>query len=248
MSSWLAVGWLLVGLVLLFPITRWFGNHLRGIVLLLSGDPAVALYVYFALLLPGTMVHELSHLVMAKLLGVRTGKVSFGPKPRRGGVVQFGAVNYQRPDALRESLIGLAPLMAGSALVLALAHWRFGLDSAVTLRLQDLPARLMRVPRAQDAWLWLYLIMAIANAMLPSASDRRAWGTVGLYLGLIVLGLYVVGALAHLPGTAMAALFGLVSDLAFAFTLTILLDVVIGGGLCGVELLLGLLLRRRIQY
>lgn len=242
------VGWLAVTLVLLVVMTRWFGTQLRGLVFLITANPTAALYVYFALLLPGTLTHELSHYAVAKLLGVRTGKLTLGPKPRGSNMVQFGALEYQRPDAVRESLIGLAPLLVGSALVLFLADWRLGLDPGILSGLGDLPGRLDQVMSSPDAWLWIYLITAISNAMLPSEADRRGWQTFGLYVLVIGAILYFAGFLSTPSPQVVALVTRFASALSFAFTLTILLDIVIGGLMWGVATLLGWLLRRRVTY
>ncbi|MGD8243734.1 MAG: hypothetical protein PVI63_00895 [Anaerolineae bacterium] len=37
-----------------------------------------------------------------------------------------------------------------------------------------------------DIWLWLYLIFAISNTMLPSQTDREAWTPIMLFLALAV--------------------------------------------------------------
>ena len=247
-SPWAAIIWLVVSTVLLVPITRWFGHHIQGLALLLTRNPTAALYLHFFLLLPGTLIHELSHLATAKLLGVKTGKLSLQPKAKRGGVSQFGAVRLERSDIVRESLIGLAPLLTGSTLILLLAHWRFDLDPHLALAVEELPAQIGQILRSQDAWLWIYLIMAISNAMLPSEPDRRAWRPLATCLAAIMAGLYLTGTLAQMPSQVVAWVLRLASYLAFAFTLTILLDLVIGALLWGLEIVIGLALNRRVQY
>ena len=250
MVQWVPAIWLVAATIVLVPVTRWFSEHVRGLALLLTANPIAAIYVYFFLLLPGTLTHEISHLLVAKVLGVRTLRLSLGPKPRPSGDVQFGAVEYQRADPLRESLVGLAPLLIGSALVLVIAHGRLGLGTQAMLHLEALPARLVAMTRAQDAWLWVYLLVAIANAMLPSAADRRAWSSTLIYLVLAAIAIYVAGALlqARIPAEATSWLAQRIADLAFAFTLTVLLDLLIGGAVWGIEALLGRLLRRRFRY
>lgn len=248
MVSLLPILWLAGSMAILVYVTRWFGERVRALVFLPSGNAVAAVYVHFALLLPGTLLHEMSHWLAARLLGVRTGRLSLGPRPAGGGVVRFGALEYVRPDPVRESLIGLAPLLSGSAVVLLLARWRFGL---VPLVMADPPSflrALWHMTEAQDAWLWIYGIVAVANAMLPSAADRRGWRPVAIYLGVLVVLLAVSGALARLPEPFVGGVASLVTRLAFVFSLTIVLDLVIGAVLWGVELLLGLLLDRRIVY
>ena len=246
MNPWLSLAWLAGSLALLVPVTRWFGNGIRALVLLPSGNTAAALYLHFALLLPGTLLHEVSHWLAANLLGVRTGRMQIGPQPTATGAVRFGALEYVRPDPLRESLIGVAPLLSGAGVVLMVASWRLHLAPRAIV---DLPSALdaaRRAAAAQDAWVWVYLIVAVANAMLPSPADRRGWPPVLLCLGVLLVVLLLTGALAHLPVGASAFVAALTARLAFAFTLTIALDLIVGLALWTVVLALGLLLNRRI--
>jgi hypothetical protein len=244
--------WLLVSLVLLVFATRWFSNHVRGLVLLLSGSPTASVYVFFFLLFPGTLTHELSHLLVAKLLGVRTGRLYLGPKVQPDGMIQFGAVEYRRPDVFRESLIGLAPLVTGSALVLLVAARCLGLDLQALLDLPQLPTRLWQATQAPDAWLWLYLIMAISNAMIPSAADRRAWRTLlivgGILLAALLALLFLTDTASQVPRLIPGWLVTGMAYLAFAFTLTLALDVPIGALVWLLEAALGALVKRRIVY
>jgi hypothetical protein len=61
MTPWLPFLLLLASTLALAPVTRWFGERLRGLLLLVSGSPAATLHLFFFLLLPGTLTHELSH-------------------------------------------------------------------------------------------------------------------------------------------------------------------------------------------
>ncbi|MGQ9518013.1 MAG: hypothetical protein ACUVT1_12170, partial [Anaerolineae bacterium] len=64
--------WFIVTLLPMIWLNRWISRHLQGLGLLLSGSPNAAVVFYFVVMLPGILVHELSHLLLAKLLGVRT--------------------------------------------------------------------------------------------------------------------------------------------------------------------------------
>ncbi len=248
MTPWLPLLWLAGSLAALVFVTRWFGERLRALVFLPSGNAVAAIYLHFALLLPGTLLHELSHWLAARLLGVRTGRLSLGPRDTGNGAVRFGSLEYMRPDPLRESLIGLAPMLAGSAAVLLLARWRFGLAPDMGADPRTWLYALWRINEAQDAWVWIYVIVAVANAMLPSPADRRGWRPVAIYLGIPVVLLAVSGVLAHLPVSLIDGAASLVTHLAFSFTLTIAFDLVIGAALWAVEWTLGLLLNRRVVY
>ena len=104
--------WVAIALLILVLMQRWIHTHLHGLSLLLTGKPDRALYLYALILFPGVLLHELSHWVTARLLGVRTGSFSILPKRQPGGSIQLGYVEYYKSktlDPVRESLIGGAP-------------------------------------------------------------------------------------------------------------------------------------------
>jgi hypothetical protein len=238
--------WLVVAFALLVPATRWFSQRVQSLMLLITRDSTIAIYGYFVLLLPGVLLHELSHWLLATVLGVRTGRLSLRPRVRRGGALQMGALQYQRTDIVRESLVGLAPLVAGTVVVLLVARHLLGIGPEVTRRLEQLPGTLWAAAGARDAWLWVYLITAVSNAMLPSASDRASWQTLGLYLGLVILLLVLVGGTDQVSDRMLGLGVTLARHLAYAYSLSVVLDVGVGSALWLTERLLSLLVGRRV--
>ena len=193
--DWAVFFWLAAALVLLLLIERWIHRHLQGVMLLLTGDPEIAVMLYALPLLPGIIIHEFSHAFSAILLGVRVGHISIRPK-RAGQRVQLGFVPVEETDALRASLIGLAPLLTGSAVILLIGYCVFGLGTVGEPLIggsSNLFADLLRVLRASDAWLWAYLIFAVSNTMLPSRADRQAWQPVILFLLLVGAMIWITG-------------------------------------------------------
>ena len=73
---------LLILFCALVLLTQWITKHIQGIGLLLTQDGQIALLVYFCLILPGVIIHELSHAVTAWVLGVRVRKLNIGIKTR----------------------------------------------------------------------------------------------------------------------------------------------------------------------
>lgn len=212
-------------------IKSWLSKHLYGLGLLLSGSHDVAILVFFLLLLPGVLAHELSHYLAAKLLRVPVGKISLGPTRTREGVTRLGSVSMARTDPLRGSLIGLAPLVTGSILILIIAYSVFGLaapgELAAGFSLEDIPSTLMGYLSVPNFWLWVYLIFSISNAMLPSESDRQAWLSLVLYCGVAVVVLYGFGLLQEVSSPLSGFFLTALSHLTFAFLLTIVVDVVV---------------------
>ena len=103
-GDWSPFVWLAVTLVPLLLLKRWINRHVQGLSLLLVGDNDLAMFLYFVLFLPGILLHELSHWLMAKLLGVRTGKISIWPSKRRAGrQMRLGSVKVGRADPVRNS-------------------------------------------------------------------------------------------------------------------------------------------------
>ncbi|MGD8243733.1 MAG: hypothetical protein PVI63_00890 [Anaerolineae bacterium] len=120
--SWIPLLGLAVTLALLMLTERWIHRHLQGTMLLLAGDREIAVMLYAVPLMPGILLHEVSHALVARMLGVRVGRISIRPK-LADERIQLGFVPVEETDLVRASLIGLAPLLTGSA-VLGLRHWR----------------------------------------------------------------------------------------------------------------------------
>jgi hypothetical protein len=127
---------------------------------------------------------------MARLLFVQTGNFSLIPRPLRDGRLQLGYVETAPADVVRDSLIGAAPLIAGGLFVAYATVYRLNL-----LPLWDVLRHgqtdlfwlgLSYLPQVKDFYLWFYLTFAVSSTMVPSASDRHAWLTVGIGLSILV--------------------------------------------------------------
>jgi hypothetical protein len=194
--NWTPFLWLAAALGLLLLIERWIHRHLQGVMLLLTGDPEMALVLYALPLLPGIILHELSHAAMALVLGARIGRISIRPK-LAGQRVQLGFVPVEKTDAVRASLIGLAPLLTSSAAILLIGHAVFGIGAmGGALAAGDWDTLLKSLGgmlEATDAWIWAYVIFTLSNTMLPSRADRQAWLPVILFLLLALVLVWVAG-------------------------------------------------------
>jgi hypothetical protein len=252
-GDWSPFIWLVITLVPLLFLKRWINRHVQGLSLLVVGDNYMAMFLYFVLFLPGILLHELSHWLMAKLLGVRTGKISIWPSKRRAGrQMRLGSVKVGRADPVRNSLIGLAPLLSGILVILLIGDWILGLSAMGDILLSGEWPRLwqglvayIHVP---DFWLWLYLIFAVSNAMLPSETDRQSWRPVLIFLGVIAGLLYLAGLVPHIPEAIADWLLTAIGYLAYAFGLTIAVDVIFIVIIAFLEKLLMTLKGARVEY
>ena len=246
-----ALIWLIIVTLLMLLLKRWIHRHVQGIGLLLTGDSDRSFLLYSLLLFPGTVVHELSHFAAALFLDVRVRKLSLIPTRQPDGPVRLGFVEIDRTETLREALIGLAPLIAGTAFVLLLAPP--GLPTLQESRplaeqLGDLLASIPNALGAPDFWLLLYLSFSISNGMRPSESDRQAWRPVALWLGAVAFLLYVSGVVTSLPDSIDLGIAAGVRWIVRAFMLSIAVDVGFLPIIFVLEWMLERLTRQRVQY
>jgi hypothetical protein len=163
-----------------------------------------------------------------------------------GKRIEMGAVRIGATDPFRESLIGFAPLLTGTCAVLYVASRRLGVEILSPPVISELPARVTQYLSARDAGVWIYLIFAISNAMLPSGSDRRPWGSLLLYAGVIALLFYFVGGVTRVPEEMVGLGLALVRYLSWAFGLTLVVDLLVMLMLLLVEGVIWISLGRRL--
>jgi hypothetical protein len=236
-------------------VNTWFSHRVQSLSVLIFGNGAAPMYLYALLMLPGTLIHELSHFFAAKLLGVRTGRISLRPRLSADGRRWIlGQTQIVETDEVRGSLIGLAPLLVGSALLFCVVRWGLGV-TALTTGTGNRNVDLAHLPGLRGAWPWLYLLLVIGNSMFPSPSDRRTWLPMGIYMGIMLsttaLGLGMTGALPRLLASPFVErmtllLKNLIDALTLTFTCTLFVDLSVGGILWMAEILLGKLLGRSV--
>ncbi len=251
MSGWSTLFWLIVSFALLYPLNRWITIHIQGVAFLLTRSRQSATWLFWVLFLPGTLLHEASHWITATLLGVKATRFSVWPKMKRSGKLQMGAVQVESSDPFRHSLIGLAPLIFGSVAVLIMGSW-LELDRiAVAVNTGDVAVMwqaVMRILSFPDVWLWLYLIFAISNAMLPSESDRESWWSVVLYLSVVLMLVIFFDVNPAVSPTLQSFALDTLNSLFSAFVITLAVDVFFIVFIGLFELILNLLLGRSVQY
>ncbi len=181
--------WFIITLGPLLILQRRLHYEIQSIFLLISRRSDVATLLFSLVFFPGVLLHEGSHFLMAKLLGVRTGRFSVFPRPMPGGRLQLGYVETASSDWLRETLIGVAPLLTGGLFVAYAGLSGLGIqplwDSLFTGGWQAVLSQLPMISSQPDFGLWLYLTLVVSSTMLPSASDRRSWLPLAVMIALL---------------------------------------------------------------
>ena len=132
-----------------------------------------AIKLFHFLLLPGVVIHELAHLIVAEVMLVRTGGLSFSLEQEEDRVV-MGSVGIEQTDPIRRAIIGFAPVFVGILLIAFSVFYFLSENSPV-----------------QYPWnfaLVLFVVFEIGNTMFSSKRDLE--GTIQLLI-VIVLGIIV---------------------------------------------------------
>ncbi len=228
-GPWTPLISLVAALLALLLAKRWVTSRLAELSWRWAGDQDLALLLYFVIVLPGVVIHELSHWLMARVLGVRVSKLSLGPRRQgRSRRVSLGSVRVGKVDPVRASLIGLAPLLGGTAAILLIGYLVLDVAQVVELLAGrgvggffEALGELLSVP---DSWLWLYLIFGISNAMLPSESDMASVRPVLIFLTLLTATVLIVGGIPSVPPDIVRWVNTVAGYLATAFGLTLVVD------------------------
>lgn len=254
-----AILWLYFTFVIFWFTQRWLEKHIAGLILLITQRKEFAINFYFFAVAPGTILHEFSHWLVARLLFVQTHEVEFFrffKGENKPGPVTMGYVRISHTDPIRRSLIGLAPLPMGIAVLLILAailKFNTGVasltESDKTLQaLLGLPAELSEAARQPLNFLWLYLVFSVGNGMLPSQSDRRPW-LIGFILpGTIFMLMAVTGSLPAFSPETQLWLRQLLGNLTWIFGFAMLVNLFIVLLVFFLEWLVSKVSKRRVLY
>lgn len=142
----------------------------------------ISVWLIAIIFMPGTIIHEFSHAVMAKLFFVHVGRMELFPS-LNGESLKLGSVEVGKTDLFRNFLIGIAPFVTGLSLLFLILYFAFT-KNIVGINLMT--------------GIVLYFIFVIANTMYSSKKDME--GAIEFLLLLVspVLLLYFLGV--RIPG------------------------------------------------
>jgi hypothetical protein len=113
---------IIIELLLLYFLSSKTENLLYTAVYRLTKSKTVSLSILSVLIYPGVVVHELSHLVTAVILFVPVKKITLVPE-KTGDSIRSGSVTIAQTDPVRTTLIGIAPLFVGIAMLWAVTMY-----------------------------------------------------------------------------------------------------------------------------
>ncbi len=143
----------------------------------LTKNKKSAIYLFALLFFPGTFIHEMSHFLTGLFLLVPVGKVELFPKIEEDGV-KMGSVGIGKTDPVRRTLIGVAPVLFGLAIILGSVFYVF------VNNLFSTPLVLI---------ILAYIVFEVGNTMFSSKKDLEGALAVFATAGIIYLFLYIFG-------------------------------------------------------
>lgn len=217
-------------LLILAWVSRQLSLQIQRLLHLVTRSGDLTVILLFLLLLPGVVIHEAAHWLAAYLLGLKPSKFRVWPKKQRQHI-GLGSVSVKGGRLWQESIVGMAPLIVGSLLIALIAEHvfdaqQFSLALGEQRWLESITV-FQQALLAPDGILWAYLLFAIANAMMPSTSDREPLRPLLLMTALVV-GLYLLLGLPATPFTLLLnGLAPILHNITNALIFTIALDLII---------------------
>lgn len=175
------------------------------------------------LFLPGTAIHEFSHALVARLLGVKTGEIFLYPhKDKETGEFKAGSIEIEHVDPVRLSLIGIAPSLIGLTILTLTVLYIFGFSLPLN-SLLSVPGTLLEPKN----YLLFLLLFIVSMTMFTSRRDLKEFLLVSPALAIIFALLYFAGFRISLGGPILSEVQKLLTHLAFVLGVTLVVDLIV---------------------
>ena len=170
---------------------RWLHQHIFKVGWLLSNSLPITTILYYIVFLPGIALYEASLWLAAVALRARAELALVFPAAQDIGELRLNVVRLAHDAGrLTRTLVGLAPLLAGTLALWAIAvhvfRWDALLDLLADGSVDGMAAALGAFLQTADLWLWTYLAFVIANTMLPRQSGFGARGKALIFVAALV--------------------------------------------------------------
>jgi hypothetical protein len=165
---------ILLELIGLYFLRRLVARSIISTSLLVFRKISIGVWIYALFTLPGVLLHEIAHFLIAALLGLRTGSIELLPTLHTDGSLELGSVQVQATDFLRQLLVGIAPLLFSFPMIVWLSSF-----VSFDLNLSSLVI--------------LYLLFTFALHMFPSKRDLVSLPVVMALLLVGILAVWLLG-------------------------------------------------------
>lgn len=165
-------------LLILFLFSRFITSSFATIFMRVTKSQKVTIHLLSFLFLPGVIIHELAHMFVASILFVRVGEIEFWPQIKEDGV-KLGSVAVGQADPFRRTLIGIAPVLVGLAVIIS-SLWFFTSDVLV-------------ISPIIKYILLVYILFEVGNTMFSSKKDMEGTLVFASAIVVILLAVFLAG-------------------------------------------------------
>lgn len=172
--------WILIficQIIILNFISQKFHSYLFHLTGVSGRGSAFSAKISGFILFIGTLVHELSHVLMAAILFVKVKALSIKAEITEDKHVRFGSAEVELVDPFRNAFVGIAPLIFGIVIIYFLAS---------------------DINFSNISWfeiLKLFLISQISNSMFLSKSDTVYFKFIFILMFVLIALLWAVNSL-----------------------------------------------------
>lgn len=156
-----------VELLILFWLSRRITQKLAG---------KLSIRELSLLFLPGTIIHELAHVLTAGVLLVHVGEVEFMPRQTEEGI-KLGSAQIGHTDFIRRAIIGFAPVFFGLSIILGISFYF--------------------ISNFNGPWwsviILLFVLFEVGNTMFSSKKDTEGTAAFLVIFGSLLLAFYFLG-------------------------------------------------------
>lgn len=192
--------WITLILILLpfIGAERWLHQHMFGVGYLLTGDKGTATGFYYIVFFPAIVLHEVIQYFVAGIFNVPIKKLEIRPQSQDNGTLRYDFVTIDRAktDRVRSSIVGGAPFIIAATLFYFISTEILDLHSIIDAfssgTIRNVGGAIQDQFNTPDFWLWLYVLFALSNGMIPTKEDRDGWGLIiGAIVGITGLFLFL---------------------------------------------------------
>lgn len=161
-------------------------------------------------------------MLVAEVLGVRTGEFSFVPEILENNKIKAGSLKIAKTDPFRQTIIGLAPIFVGLTII-------FSLTNFILLPIISKILFLFSITNLFLLFVVCCLLFVVSNTMFSSKKDLEAVLFPLVFIAIITGALWLGGFKISLSARLFSILVDLFKNLNLGLGITILVNFVFLG-------------------
>ncbi|MBX3063450.1 MAG: hypothetical protein KF726_10775 [Anaerolineae bacterium] len=249
------IPWIALAIVVFFlmKVQRFILRHLFGVGFLIGRGRGPATLIFYLVLLPGIILHEISRYLVAGMFRVVPTHITFTPEEQADGTFDLGFVQFGFIiNPVYRAIIDLVPLAVGIFAVIVIGGaalgWPDFIASLRTLDIYTISEAFQKLVSKPDFVLWSYILFGVVNTMMPTRKEA-----IGLWLPIAVLvaflGIFAIfGIWTAVTRLMLGPVATIIYGLTAVFGVVLFLDTLAAIILWTIERLVMAITRKEVQY